>query len=177
MSARLLCKLNAKSANLVTGAGAAEIDWRDVAGSLAGCPHEWYLAITAKWTEDVASQRELYGLVSSVLLARILRKRLPHPQGATVASRLAGGLVVFQFHDGYRCHHCGGRGIIGTKAGVVDCGNCKGDGGGVYSDAFRGEWLKTEYTSKWRDLIEDMESELSVWESEGLQRLRRVRAE
>ncbi len=169
MSRKLMARLCPKGASFDSVGGEPEYTPPEIRANLAGCEHRYYIAYCAKWAEDEGHQKEIRGLLSSILMATILREKPHHKCGPSITSGLAAELVYDQWFDGYKCNHCGGRGIVGTRSGTQDCGNCRGEGGGCYSDAFRARWMHVSddgYKKYWKRIIEEQEDALSTWENE-----------
>jgi len=140
---------------------------QDVAAALAGCQHFPYIAVLSKWTQDPQAQRELIGALTGRFTAEYIREGAEHPSGLHVLSRLSAEVTYLQYIDGYKCNHCGGRGIRVLDGKVEDCKNCT-DGGGCFSDAFKARYLHVPSIKEYRITLEGVEMELSEWESEGL---------
>ncbi len=169
MSRKKMARLCAKGASFDGIGGEPEYTPHEIRAHLSGCQLHLYWAYSAKWADDDGHQRLIRQLLRRLLLNTIKREKPHHKSGPEITADHAADLVYEQFIDGYKCNHCGGRGIVGTRSGTQDCGNCRGKGGGCYSDAFRARWMHVSddgYKKYWKRIIEQQEDALSTWENE-----------
>lgn len=122
----LLAKLTAKG--VVIGrlpGGTVRIGWDDVAAACAGVSRLGYMALRAKYCNDVVMAVATASAVRDQLLScPDLAERLTRQEAFRVA-----GLVLAQYVSGQRCGRCQGRGTIYPKGRAAHvCQRCGGLG-------------------------------------------------